>query len=450
MSTPADHTPRPPAAAAADGQTAPTAPRATARTAHLRTSDLREAARLAVAATEGVIGITEGMHQSVLRTLGAPEGVARGRTAGLTGFVYRRVRGVTALVGRGLDAALAALLPLLPSDDSAEVESSERAAVLSALNGVLGDRLAAQGSTLALPMRLKFAGQPLALDAPDALAAQVGAGATETLFVLVHGLCMGDAQWQRAGTDHGASLAAALDGTAVYLHYNTGLHISDNGAAFAHRLEQLLAAWPRPVRALVLVGHSMGGLVMRSALQAAQAGGLQWPQRLRAMAFLGTPHHGAPLERAGHGVDLLLGASPWTAPLRRLGEVRSAGITDLRYGALLSSDWQGLDRFASSPDRRTPVPLPSHVACFAVAGTLSARRSQLAERLLSDGLVPLASALGEHPQPRRHLRFPRAHQFIAWRTGHLELLASAAVGAQLQQWLGDVLRGGAPRSAIDT
>lgn len=428
---------------------APAGPNAARRGVHLRPSDLREAARLAVAATESVIGITEGMHQSVLRALGAPEGVARSRTAGLTGFVYRRVRGITAGVGRGLDAALAALLQLLPSDDVAEAESPERAAVLSALNGVLGDRLAAQGSALAIPMQLRRAGQPLALDAPDALAAQMGAGATGTLFVLVHGLCMGDAQWRRSGTDHGVSLAAALGGTAVYLHYNTGLHISDNGGAFAVRLEQLLGAWPRPVRALVLIGHSMGGLVMRSALQAAQARGLQWPKRLRAMVFLGTPHHGAPLERAGHGVDLLLAASPWTAPLKRLGEVRSAGITDLRYGALLASDWQGADRFASSPDRRTPVPLPSHVACFTVAGTLSARRSLLAERLLGDGLVPLASALGEHPQPRRHLRFPKAHQFIAWRTGHLELLASTAVRVQLQQWLGDVLREGAPRPVDD-
>ncbi|RPE66748.1 PGAP1-like protein [Tibeticola sediminis] len=414
---------------------------------HLRPEDLRAAARLALAATQGVIRVTEGVHQAVRRTLGAPEAAVRGRTTGLTGQVYRSVRGITTLVGRSLDAALAAWLPHAERVAPDAPESPEREAVLSALNGVLGDRLAAEHSPLAIPMELRLAGRALPLDDPGALARQVGTATREDLLVLVHGLCMGDAQWRRDGHDHGAQLSAAFDCTALYLRYNSGLHISDNGRNLAERLEQLLAVWPRPVRRLVLLGHSMGGLVMRSAVHAAQAAGHAWPARLQAMVFLGTPHHGAPLERAGHGVDLLLAATPWTAPLARLGQLRSAGITDLRYGAVLESDWRGADRFAAAPDRRTPVPLPAGVDCFLVAATLAGRGNRLAERLLGDGLVPLPSALGDHPEPRRRLQVTHSHRHIAWRTGHLGLLSSTEVAARLERWLAPVCAQRSPRLA---
>jgi hypothetical protein len=53
-------------------------------------------------------------------------------------------------------------------------------------------------------------------------------------------------------------------------------------------------------------------------------------------------------------VDLILGVSAYTAPLARLGKIRSAGITDLRYGNLVDEDWAGRDRFAGGGDRRNP------------------------------------------------------------------------------------------------
>jgi hypothetical protein len=151
--------------------------------------------------------------------------------------------------------------------------------------------------------------------------------------------------------------------------------------------------------------------------------------------FQGTPHHGAPLERAGHGVDLLLASSPHTAPFARLGKIRSAGITDLRHGHVLDADWQGRDRFESPDDHRVPLPLPEGVACFAVAATLAGQRGLLADRLTGDGLVPLSSALGQHDDPARRLVFAKGSQFIAWRTGHLDLLSSDKVAAQLLAWL---------------
>ena len=118
----------------------------------------------------------------------------------------------------------------------------------------------------------------------------------------------------------------------MYLRYNTGLHVSQNGRELAAQLEQLVAHWPVPVTALTLVGYSMGGLVARSAIHYGQAGAMRWAGQLGDLVCLATPHHGSPLERAGNLLDALLGVNPYSAPYGKLIQLRSAGITDLRYG----------------------------------------------------------------------------------------------------------------------
>nr|HPG81543.1 alpha/beta hydrolase [Piscinibacter sp.] len=148
-----------------------------------------------------------------------------------------------------------------------------------------------------------------------------------------------------------------------------------------------------------------------------------------------TPHHGAPLERAGHWVDLVLGATPYAAPFARLGKVRSAGITDLRHGHLLDEDWVGRDRFARGGDRRQPVLLPENLRCYALAASLGAQGGALKERLLGDGLVPLDSALGVHKDPARALDFPPERQWVGYGMNHLDLLGRPEVYAKLKEWL---------------
>jgi hypothetical protein len=138
--------------------------------------------------------------------------------------------------------------------------------------------------------------------------------------------------------------------------------------------------------------------------------------------FLGTPHHGAPLERGGYRLDFVMDLSPYSAPFTRIGKLRSAGITDLRHGTLTT----GAHRF---------VPLPPGVKCYAAAATLGTRRSVLSERLVGDGLVPLDSALGRHSDPARTLAIPRSRQWIGYGMGHLELLNRAEVYARLRTWL---------------
>jgi len=235
---------------------------------------------------------------------------------------------------------------------------------------------------------------------------------------------MSDRQWLRNGHDHGAALARDLDATAVYALYNSGRHVSTNGDALAHQLQALVDAWPVPVDSLTLVAFSMGGLVARSACRIAELESLAWRTKLGAFAMLGTPHHGSPLERGGNWLDVLLGVSRYSAPLARLGRLRSAGITDLRFGNVLESDWADRDRFAMGQDPRTPVPLPSGVECFAMAGTAKGR---------GDGLVPIRSALGEHDDAARDLGFPKAHRATA-EVIHLDLL-SADVYPVLRDWM---------------
>ncbi|MCZ8219793.1 MAG: alpha/beta hydrolase [Acidovorax sp.] len=400
----------------------------------LRASDLRGVARLATQATTGISRVAEGVHQSVRGTLGLPGGAEPGRTGGLTGLVYQSIRGVTRLVDAGLQAGLARLEPFFTASTPGTEVLWEREAVIAALNGVMGDRLQQDNNPLCTQMGWYQQGLPLDVQALGALGTASG-----KLLVLVHGLCMNDLQWQHGGHDHGTHLAQALGYTPVYLRYNTGQHISTNGAELSAQLESLVASWPVPVTELAVLAHSMGGLVVRSACHhaaATQARGTSgWLPRLRQVVFLGTPHHGAPLERAGNWVDVLLGSTPYSRPFARLAQLRSAGITDLRYGHVLDADWQGRDRFRRRPDPRTPLPLPTGVACYAVAATLATRRSPVAERLVGDGLVPLHSALGIHDDAGRGLGFAKDRQAVFYRLGHLALLGDAGVARQLVKWM---------------
>ncbi len=402
---------------------------------HNHLTDLRGASRIAIDATTGLTDLVEALHTRIATTptrIGGP--LVGGAVNGITGLVYHAIRGVTRGVGRGIDAVLSELGPRL-----GEIESSKtRDALVAALNGVLGDYLADSGNPLAIRMQLRRDGAPLDL-APDALAAITPAPGTRVV-VLVHGLCMNDRQWTRGEHDHGAALARDLGWWPVYLHYNSGLHISTNGRMLTHVLESLTAAWPAPDIEFAIVAHSMGGLVARAAHHYGTTAGHEWTRRLRKLIFLGTPHHGAPLERGGHWIDVLLKSAPYAAPFGRLGRIRSAGITDLRHGSVRDDDWQGRDRFAHGADLRVPVPLPDGVDCCAIAGTLAKRGDvpspdALRKKLPGDGLVPVASAHGAHANPLLTLALPESSRSIAYSTGHVELLEDQGVYQQVRRWM---------------
>lgn len=390
--------------------------------------DLRGTSRLAVDATQGITALIEEMHGTIgsgPAVLGRP---LERPVAALTRVVYGGVSEAAGLVGAGVDRALERLAPLV----GGAAPTAEHEAVLAAVNGVLGDYLEATDNPLAIPMRLRVGGVPMALDA-DAIAAALPER-TSRLLITVHGSSMNDRQWAMNGHDHAAALASRLGWTRVDVHYNTGRHISDNGASLDLLLEQLLSAWPgQVVQQVVVLCHSMGGLVARSAVEIADARGAAWRSRLRAMVFLGTPHHGAPLERGGNIVDLLLGVSRYSRPFERLGKIRSAGVTDLRYGFIREADWSGRDRFTFRLDPRAPLALPDGVACYAVAGRVT---EGLGRALPGDGLVTVASALGRHRRSAMALDFDEAHTLVAEGVSHLGLLSDPGVYDQLEAWLG--------------
>jgi pimeloyl-ACP methyl ester carboxylesterase len=391
---------------------------------HVHVSDLVGLNRLATDVTLGLTDLAEGLHKNVASPSGIFGTAMQDRSSAIAALVYQSVRGVTRLTGDTSDTMLAQLVPNLNQSSS-----PEREAVLAALNGVLGDYLAASGNSLAISMRLRRNGRPLTIES-KALASAFPLP-RDKLLLLVHGLCMNDLQWRRKGNDFGAALARDLGYTSIHLHYNTGLHTSTNGRAFAALTEALIKQWPEPLKDFVILAHSMGGLVSRSAYHYGVIAGHVWPQQLRKMVFLGTPHHGALLERGGNWVNLCLGLSPYTAPFARLGNLRSAGITDLRYGNLLDEDWQGFDRFGLTGDLRHPVPLPDGVCCYAIAANVGKK----ADALFGDGMVPVNSALGRHEDPGLTLSFAPSRQWVGYGMNHWNLLSRPAVYKQIRRWV---------------
>ncbi len=347
--------------------------------------DLRGLGKLAIDATKGVTDVVQAVHGAIG---GAPARL-------FSAPIYATIRGVTSLVGGAIDIALAQLTELLGETAA----GPQRAAVLAVLNGVLGDYLAQTQNALAIEMRLR--------------PADPAAPPTPRLLVLVHGSSMDPNAWKTA-RDLGCSL--------VHLHYNSGLHVSTNGRAFDAELEKLVAEWPVPVERIDIVAHSMGGLVARSACHYAEEAKHGWRDKLRAMIFVATPHHGAALERGGNWLETLLGVTRYSAPFASLAKIRSAGVTDLRFGNVIDEHWVGRDRFAAGPDVRTPVPLPQGVACYAIATD-------------DDALVPRASAMGEHANPALTLGIPASHTLVVKGPSHIGLLGSTEVWDRVEQWL---------------
>lgn len=396
------------------------------RKPHVHPSDIAGLTRLATDVTREVTDLAEALHKTIASSPGIGGTPMEQRASGIAGFVYKTIRGVTGLVDGTTDSVVSEYGAALN-----EESTPEREAMLAIVNGVMGDRLEANGNPLAIAMRLRRKGKELKVER-EALSKAFRAPRNK-LLVMVHGLCMNDLQWARKGSDFGAALERDLGYTVVHLHYNSGLHTSSNGRGFARLLEALVQQWPEPLEELAMLTHSMGGLVARSAYYYGTVGGQAWPRHLRKLIFLGTPHHGSMLERGGNLIDISLGVSPYSAPFARLGKLRSAGITDLRHGNVLDEDWEGIDRFEPVGDRRHPAPLPEGVRCYAIAANIGKQ----AGGLIGDGMVPVSSALGQHEDPRLALSFAPSRQWVGYGMNHWALLREAAVYEQVRRWLGE-------------
>lgn len=230
------------------------------------------------------------------------------------------------------------------NDEDETIESHPRAAgVIAALNGIYGDEMTEGGNGFALTMQIRHRGKPVAMNA--AAVAAAFPRATGRIAVFVHGWCLTERGWWRPPRDgesvgpYGARLSSDFGFTPVYLRYNTGLHISDNGKALGDLLSRLQTLWPVLVEEIALVGHSMGGLVVRSACHYGAEQQHGWPDAVRHVVCLGSPHLGADLEKGVNAASWALARLPETRGVSAFLNARSAGVKDLRYGACL--DWTG-------------------------------------------------------------------------------------------------------------
>jgi pimeloyl-ACP methyl ester carboxylesterase len=337
-----------------------------------------------------------------LGILGAPIRVVHDR---VSGAAYE-------LVARSLAAGPRALVRLTPGNGVPAANTLRGSLALGALNGAVGDRLASSGNPLALEMSFRPSGEE---HAP-----------TSRIAVFVHGLCETDEAWRLfSRRPYGSRLYEELGYTPLYLRYNTGLRISDNGRRLAALLEDVVAKWPVEVKEIALVGHSMGGLVARSACH--YGGG--WTDSVRHVFCLGSPHLGAPLEKGANALGYALARLPETRPLAKVVNGRSVGIKDLRFGSCAEEDWCDCDPDEFLRDRCTEVPFLECATYYFVGATLS-RRS---DSLVGDLLVRYPSASG-HGR-RRRLPFDVDKGMHLGGANHFQLLNHPAVYDQLVKWL---------------
>ena len=312
----------------------------------------------------------------------------------------------------------------------------------SAINGFWGDHLVKSNSRLATPMTLRHQGRVLHAT-HDALSRALPE-ATPKVCVFVHGLASTEWLWHIASADHyegdvsvsyGSRLQSDMGYTPVYLRYNTGRHISDNGRDLSELLDALYAAYPCAIEEIVLVGHSMGGLVVRSAAQCAREEDAVWVDALRHVACIGSPHLGAPLEKAVHVLTALLNrldAAGAQVPAELLNS-RSSGVKDLRYGYTHTDEWQGKDLDVFGLDDRQPFSPLDGVAYHFFAATISKDMEQLLGRVLGDLLVRVPSALGESRDVAR--RIPAASSAVFPGMNHMHILNHPEIYDALQSVL---------------
>lgn len=392
-------------------------------------SKLQGVSRLITDATLEITDLVESMHNRIVHPPFLPSTPIQHLITNVAGITYKSIRWSAKLIGGGVDNALG-----LFASVSGKIKTTEESEALSSvLNGVIGDYLEKTENPLEINMQFRYESKNLALDKESLEKAYPTINGK--ILLMVHGSCMNDIQWTRKEHNHGSELAKDLDKTPIYLHYNSGRHISTNGKNLNELLEQLVLQWPVTVQEIVIIAHSMGGLVARSAAYYGQQEESSWIKHLKKIVFLGTPHHGAPLEQAGNYLDAVLEAVPYAKPFARLGKIRSAGVTDLRYGNLVDEDWQNFDRFEIQGDQRQNIPLPLEAECYGIAGVTGKDSTTTSAKLMGDNMVGVKSALGQHKNPAKDLNFKKKNTWIVYENNHLDLLSNPQVYNKIKTWI---------------
>jgi pimeloyl-ACP methyl ester carboxylesterase len=391
-------------------------------------------------AITGAVSYAEGFHRSVST-------VVFGATGALPGSSSAKVvrDAVVSSTCCGLRAAVVAggyLARGLASRISALPDASKQRTNLAvaALNAAIGDRLFDADSPLAIPMALRFDGRDL--PARSEMLQAVYPGATPKLAVFLHGLGETENSWRlhddgidrATAVTYGSRLAADAGYTPLYLRYNTGLHISDNGKRLTDLLTAVFSAWPGPVEEIIMVAHSMGGLVARSACHYGEQTGDPWIPTVRDVFYLGVPHLGASLERVTSYSTWALSKTKLTRPVAILLNRRSAGIKDLRFGYVVDDDWSNSDPDACLKSHRHNIPLLSSASHYSISATVTSGNRHPLGWIFGDLLVSPASAHGHHPR-NRGIQFESDHHYHLGNSHHFDLLNHPDVYRVMEAWL---------------
>jgi pimeloyl-ACP methyl ester carboxylesterase len=400
----------------------------------MRPDEVIALGELAGGSLGGAVARIEDMHtgiaERVFRSVGAGSEPVRAIHDGVAKSAYAAVR----MASSGLMKAGAAAISATSDPDGPSLADrpAGRLAV-GALNGAFGDRLAELGSPLTQQLAVRRRGRELELTR-DALAAACP-DASPRVAIFLHGLCESDDAWRLRSAryvPYGDRLETELGYSSLYVNYNSGRHISENGRELAQALGTLLENWPARIEELALVGHSMGGLVGRSACHYGATS--EWAQRVRHVFTLGCPHTGAPLERAANAAASALALLPETRGFANALNLRSAGIKDLRYGYVIEEDWFGHDPDAYLRNTGREIPFLETANHYFVCATLSRESDAPIGRLFGDWLV-LSSSAWAHGGRGQRLRFPVDNYRHYGGASHFDLLNHPAIYEQLKRWL---------------
>jgi pimeloyl-ACP methyl ester carboxylesterase len=405
----------------------------------VRRTDIEAIGELAGEALAAGSGLIEEMHAGIagrpLDSVGPSAATVRVIHDGVAHAVYGGVRGALRAASRGT----AAVLALQAGDDGPALAATPAGSVtLGALNGLYGNHIARRGNRLALEMEIR--GGAEAVPVTPAGLAHGFPDATARIVVFVHGLCETDESWRQLPLrgdraqrpTYGDRLRDELSFTPVYVRYNSGLRISENGRRLARTVDELVAGWPCGVEELVLVGHSMGGLVARSACHYAERDGRRWTDAVRHVFCLGSPHLGADLEKGVNVVGWALGRLPETRALGSLVNARSVGIKDLRYGSCVEEDWRDCDPDEFLRDRCQEVPFLGAANYYFVAAAIAEGPMG---SLVGDLLVRIASASGRGGGTGRRIPFEVDNGVELPGLTHFDLLNHPAVYEQVRAWI---------------
>jgi pimeloyl-ACP methyl ester carboxylesterase len=407
----------------------------------MQPAEIRDSSALLGTALGEVAVLVRDVHKAVsgriFGLLGEPAAPVRMAHDAISAIVHTS----TGLGVKGIPTALGAAGAVLGNPAAEPISETPKAHfALNVLNGFWGDRIAEQRAALASVLSLRTEDGQLRKLAAN-LAHDVGQDATGRVIVFVHGLCESDRFWtfksrthyERDGVTYGRLLHEDQGWTPLYASYNTGLHVSANGRLLAGYLDELLSAWPVPITEVALVGHSMGGLVVRSAAHQAAERGQAWTSKLRHVVGLGAPHLGAPLERFVNKGTHAMSRLPETRPFAEWLNRRSVGIKDLRHGALLEADWSGFDP-DDGTDNCGEATLVPGVTYSMASATLSRRPDGL---FAHDLLVQHVSAHGTgHPtRATRRIAFEPDRLAHIGRRTHFDLLSDPQIYAALRGWL---------------